>query len=242
MKLLWKLKLEQTACDAQPVCATRRRARHHRRGHTRSRAVRRVGPSLRHRRPARQLWHRRFDSTLVKPGGTNDNVRLARRSAAPTTARHRPGADARSTRCRGRAASADQPGGRPGHRTGEEVHPGWRQTLFNLHNGVIDRHRARLWRPDECVLLVRPRRRVGRARSFPRVGDCGAAVVVRPSIPRGRVFRTGDAEFDPLTRRLGNGIVRKLDEKKQLQLSDYFACRMRTGCGGAICTSTRRRS
>ena len=34
---------------------------------------------------------------------------------------------------------------------------------------------------------------------------------------------TGDAMFDPLTRRLGNGIVGvKLDAKKQLQLADYF--------------------
>ena len=42
--------------------------------------------------------------------------------------------------------------------------------------------------------------------------------------PEGRVFLgTGDAEFDPLTRRLGNGIVGvKLDDKKQLQLTDYF--------------------
>ena len=34
---------------------------------------------------------------------------------------------------------------------------------------------------------------------------------------------TGDAEFDPLTRRLGNGIVGvKLDANKQLQLTDFF--------------------
>jgi hypothetical protein len=42
--------------------------------------------------------------------------------------------------------------------------------------------------------------------------------------PEGRVFLgTGDAQFDPLTRRLGNGIVAvKLDANKQLQLVDYF--------------------
>ena len=42
--------------------------------------------------------------------------------------------------------------------------------------------------------------------------------------PEGRVFLgTGDAQFDPLTRRLGNGIVAvKLDTNKQLQLVDYF--------------------
>ena len=34
---------------------------------------------------------------------------------------------------------------------------------------------------------------------------------------------TGDAKFDPLTRRLGNGIVAvKLDANKQLQLVDFF--------------------
>ena len=43
-------------------------------------------------------------------------------------------------------------------------------------------------------------------------------------MPEGRVFLgTGDAMFDPLTRRLGNGIVGvKLDANKQLQLVDYF--------------------
>ena len=42
--------------------------------------------------------------------------------------------------------------------------------------------------------------------------------------PEGRVFLgTGDAKFDPLNRRLGNGIVAvKLDANKQLQLVDYF--------------------
>jgi hypothetical protein len=42
--------------------------------------------------------------------------------------------------------------------------------------------------------------------------------------PEGRVFLgTGDAMFDPLNRKLGNGIVAvKLDAKKQLQLVDYF--------------------
>lgn len=41
---------------------------------------------------------------------------------------------------------------------------------------------------------------------------------------QGRVYLgTGDAEFDPGTRRLGNGIVGvKLDANKQLQLTDYF--------------------
>src|SRR4029453_11407156 len=35
---------------------------------------------------------------------------------------------------------------------------------------------------------------------------------------------TGDAQFDSVNKRLGNGIVGvKLDDKKQLQLADYFA-------------------
>jgi outer membrane protein assembly factor BamB len=42
--------------------------------------------------------------------------------------------------------------------------------------------------------------------------------------PEGRVYLgTGDAQFDPATRRLGNGIVGvKLDANKTLQLVDYF--------------------
>jgi outer membrane protein assembly factor BamB len=45
--------------------------------------------------------------------------------------------------------------------------------------------------------------------------------------PEGRVYLgTGDAQFDPATRRLGNGIVSvKLDANKQLQLVDYFGSR-----------------
>ncbi len=42
--------------------------------------------------------------------------------------------------------------------------------------------------------------------------------------PEGRVYLgTGDAQFDPATRRLGNAIVGvKLDASKQLQLVDFF--------------------
>src|ERR671921_760696 len=50
-------------------------------------------------------------------------------------------------------------------------------------------------------------------------GRRGAAIA-----PDGTVYLgTGDALFDPASRRLGNGIVGvKLDEGKQLQLADYF--------------------
>ena len=59
----------------------------------------------------------------------------------------------------GWAASADQPGGRPGYRTAGEVHP-WRREALRpqpAQRRHLHRHGAGLRRPDECVLLVRPR-------------------------------------------------------------------------------------
>ena len=38
-----------------------------------------------------QLWHRRFDSTLAKPGGTNDTLCPGGQTAAPTMAQTSPG-------------------------------------------------------------------------------------------------------------------------------------------------------
>lgn len=39
----------------------------------------------------RQIWHRRFDSTLEKPGGTNDTLCPGGQTAAPTMAETSPG-------------------------------------------------------------------------------------------------------------------------------------------------------
>ena len=59
--------------------------------------------------------------------------------------------------------------------------------------------------------------------------------------PEGTVYLgTGDAQFDPSNRRLGNGIVGvKLDdEASSCSSPTTSARRTRTGCGGATSTST----
>ena len=170
-----------------------------------------------------QIWHRRFDSTLTKPGGTT--ILSARRPDG----RAHDGSDlARQVhRLRdllGRSPAAGQSRGRARHRSAREVHPRRRQAVHSqpAQRRPLHRHCTGLRRIDQRVLLVRsgltPRERV-----HPLGGGLwgrrGAAID-----PEGRVFLgTGDAMFDPLTRRLGNGIVGvKLDANKQLQLVDYF--------------------
>ncbi len=39
----------------------------------------------------KQIWHRRFDSTLAKPGGTNDTLCPGGQTAVPTMAQVSPG-------------------------------------------------------------------------------------------------------------------------------------------------------
>ena len=162
---------EQAARDAQPVRAARRRARHHRAGPARARG--------RRRRLRRSVRHRRR-------GGPPD-LAPALRQHARQTGRHerhavprRPdrGADDGAGVARelhdlrgvvGRAPSAGQPGGRPGHRAAREVHPGRRQAVRAqpAQRRHLHRHRAGLRRPDQCVLLVRPRH-APRERVHPR--------------------------------------------------------------------------
>ena len=152
---------EHAARDAQPVCAARRRARHDRAGGTGARGRRRrVRRPLRHRR-------RRWPPDLAPPlrqhvGQTGRHERHA------VSRRPDRGADDGAGVARevhglrglvGWTASADQPGGRPGYRTAGEVHP-WRRQALRAQPAQrrhLHRHGAGLRRPDECVLLVRPR-------------------------------------------------------------------------------------
>ena len=149
----------------------------------------------------RQIWHRRFDSTLANPGGTNDTLCPGGQTAVPTMTQASPG------RYTVYAVSWDGRLRQVNLADGQDIAPpekfipgGGKPYALNLHHGVdLHRHRAGLWRPDQRVLLVRPRHapceRVhpgGRGPvGTPRRGDRSG----RQGLPRNRrrAVRPGDA-------------------------------------------------
>ena len=172
----------------------------------------------------KQVWHRRFDSTLAKPGGTNDTLCPGGQTAVPTMAQVSPGKyTVYAVSWDGRLRQLNLADGQDVVPPEKFIPGGGKPYALNLHNGVIYTATA-----QGCGGLTNAfysfDLATRRASAFIPAGGGlwgrrGAAID-----PEGRVFLgTGDAEFDPLTRRLGNGIVGvKLDEKKQLQLTDYF--------------------
>ena len=107
----------------------------------------------------RQIWHRRFDSTLAKPGGTNDTLCPGGQTAVPTMAQVSPGKyTVYAVSWDGRLRQLNLADGQDIVAAGE-VHPRRRQAVRAqpAQRRHLHRHRAGLWRPDQCVLLVRPR-------------------------------------------------------------------------------------
>ena len=162
---------EHAARDAQPVRAARRRARHHRAGRARARRRRRrLRRSVRHRRrdrpsdlaPALRQHadqtgrHERHALPRRPDGGADDGADVARQVH-----------DLR--RVVGRPPAAGEPRGRQGRRAAREVHPRRRQAVRAepAQRRHLHRHRAGLRRPDQRVLLVRPRH-AARERVHPR--------------------------------------------------------------------------
>jgi outer membrane protein assembly factor BamB len=172
----------------------------------------------------KQIWHRRFDSTLAKPGGTNDTLCPGGQTAVPTMAQSAPGTyTIYAVSWDGRLRQVNLADGKDVAPPEKFIPGGGKPYALNLHDRVIYTATA-----QGCGGLTNAfysfDLATRRASAFIPAGGGlwgrrGAAID-----PEGRVFLgTGDAEFDPLTRRLGNGIVGvKLDEKKQLQLADYF--------------------
>jgi outer membrane protein assembly factor BamB len=172
----------------------------------------------------RQIWHRRFDSTLAKPGGTNDTLCPGGQTAVPTMAQTSPGTyTIYAVSWDGRLRQVNLADGKDVAQPEKFIPGGGKPYALNLHDGVIYTATA-----QGCGGLTNAfysfhlASRVASA-FIPAGGGLwgrrGAAID-----PEGRVFLgTGDAMFDPLTRRLGNGLVAvKLDASKTLQLVDYF--------------------
>ena len=227
MKLLWKLKLESTPRAMHNLFAPLVAERVTTPQGTRELAVvAGVSDDLFGIDVAdgRQIWHRRFDSTLAKPGGTNDTLCPGGQTAVPTLS------ETSSGKYTVYAVSWDGRLRQVNLADGQDVVPpekfipgGGKPYTLNLHNGVIYTATA-----QGCGGLTNAfysfDLATRRASAFIPAGGGlwgrrGAAID-----PEGRVFLgTGDAMFDPLTRRLGNGIVAvKLDANKQLQLADFF--------------------
>jgi outer membrane protein assembly factor BamB len=162
----------------------------------------------------KQIWHRRFDSTLAKPGGTNDTLCPGGQTAVPTMAQSAPGTyTIYAVSWDGRLRQVNLADGKDVAPPEKFIPGGGKPYALNLHDRVIYTATA-----QGCG---------GLTNAFYSFIPAGGGLWGRRGAaidPEGRVFLgTGDAEFDPLTRRLGNGIVGvKLDEKKQLQLTDFF--------------------
>jgi len=175
----------------------------------------------------RQLWHRQFESVNVNRNPSNDTLCPGGLTAVPTMAQTSPGtytiyAVAWDGRLR-QVNLAD----------GQEVAPpelfmpgGGKPYALNLHNGVIYTATA-----QGCGGLTNAfysfDLKTRRGSAFVPAGGGlwgrrGAAVS-----PEGVAYLgTGDGEFDPSTKRLGNGIVGvKIDNNQQLQLADYFGAK-----------------
>lgn len=172
----------------------------------------------------RHIWHRRFDSTLAKPGGTNDTLCPGGQTAVPTMMEVSPGKyTVFAVSWDGRLRQINLADGKDVAPPEKFIPGGGKPYALNLFKGVVYTATA-----QGCGGLTNAfysfDLATRRASAFIPAGGGlwgrrGAAID-----PEGRVFLgTGDAQFDPLTRRLGNGIVGvKLDGNQQLQLVDYF--------------------
>ena len=219
---------QHATCDAQPVRAARRRAGRPRAQGTRELAVvAGVSDDLFGIDVAtgQQIWHRRFDSTLANPGGTNDTLCPGGQTAVPTMAQTSPGKyTVYAVSWDGRLRQVNLADGEDVVAP-REVHPGWRQTVraqpATTASSTPRRRRAAAASPMRSTRSISPR--AGPAPSSRQAVDCGDAAA-RPSIPKaGCSSERATRQFDPLNRRLGNGIVAvKLDANKQLQLVDFF--------------------
>lgn len=171
-----------------------------------------------------QVWRRHFDSTLANPGGTDNTLCPGGLTAVPTMAQVAPGKyTVYAVSWDGRLRQVNLADGQDVAPPEKFIPGGGKPYALNLHNGVIYTATA-----QGCGGLTNAFYSFDlgtrRASAFIPAGGGlwgrrGASVS-----PEGTVYLgTGDAQFDPLTRRLGNGIVGvKLDANKQLQLADYF--------------------
>src|SRR5215207_9967972 len=171
-----------------------------------------------------EIWHRRFDSTLTNPGGTNDTLCPGGQTAVPTMTQVSPGKyTVYAVSWDGRLRQVNLADGQDLSAPERFIPGGGKPYALNLHNGVIYTATAQgcggLTNAFYSLDLATRRASAFIPAGGGLWGRRGAAIAPECTVYLG----TGDAQFDPLTRRLGNGIVGlKIDANKQLQLADYF--------------------
>jgi len=171
-----------------------------------------------------QIWHRHFDGGPANPPPANNTLCPAGQTAVPTMAETSPG------QYTVYAVSWDGRLRQVNAATGEDIAPaekfvpgGGKPYALNLFQGVIYTATAQgcggLTNAFYSFDLASRRASAFIPAGGGLWGRRGASIA-----PDGTVYLgTGDGQFDPGNRRLGNAIVGvKLDEKKQLQLVDFF--------------------
>ncbi|MEO7192710.1 MAG: PQQ-binding-like beta-propeller repeat protein [Vicinamibacterales bacterium] len=172
----------------------------------------------------RQIWHRHFDTTLTNLAPVNNTLCPGGQTAVPTMAETSPGKyTVYAVSWDGRLRQVNLADGLD-VAPAEKFMPGnGKPYALNLFKGVIYTASA-----QGCGGLTNAFYSFDlasrRASSFLPAGGGlwgrrGASIA-----PDGTVYLgTGDGQFDPTARRLGNAILGvKLDANKQLQLADYF--------------------
>src|SRR5512132_2083868 len=172
----------------------------------------------------KQIWHRHFDSTLANPGGTNDTLCPGGQTAVPTLAQTSPGKyTIYAISWDGRLRQVNLADGQDAAPPEKFLPGGGKPYALNYKDGVIYTATA-----QGCGGLTNAFYSFDlasrKASDFIPAGGGlwgrrGASIDAD-----GRVFiGSGDAQFEPSNRRLGNAIVSvKLDGNRQLQLEDYF--------------------
>ncbi len=171
-----------------------------------------------------QIWRRHFDNTLENQRPSTDSLCPAGQTAVPTMAQTSPGTyTIYAVSWDGRLRQVNLADGTEVAPAEKFIPGGGKPYALNLHNGVIYTATA-----QGCGGLTNAfysfdlatRKGSGFAPAGGGLwGRRGASIGTDGTVYLG----TGDAMFDPSTRRLGNGIVGvKMDAAKQLQLTDYF--------------------
>ena len=170
------------------------------------------------------IWHRHFDGGPNPAPQALDTLCPAGQTAVPTLAQVAPGKyTVYAVSWDGRLRQINAADGEDSAPPEKFLPGGGKPYALNLHNGVVYTATAQgcggLTNAFYSFDLASRRASAFIPAGGGLWGRRGASVA-----PDGTVYLgTGDGQFDPSNRRLGNAIVAvKLDDHKQLQLADYF--------------------
>jgi outer membrane protein assembly factor BamB len=171
-----------------------------------------------------QVWHVHFDGGPNPPPASNNTLCPSGQTAVPTMAQVAPGKyTVYALSWDGRLRQINAADGTEAAPAEKFVPGGGKPYALNLKDGVIYTATAQgcggLTNAFYAFNLATKRTTAFIPAGGGLWGRRGASIA-----PDGTVYLgTGDGEFDPGTRRLGNAIVAvKLDAAKQLQLADFF--------------------